>query len=477
MSYESVIGLEVHVQLNTKTKTFCSCGTLFGARANSQVCPVCLGFPGTLPVLNKSALMLAIKTGIALNCVINNSMKFDRKNYFYPDLPKNYQISQFDKPLASGGYLDIVSEGKNKRIHLTRIHMEEDAGKLIHDEIKGSSLVDFNRCGMPLIEIVTEPDINTSDEAYNYLVDLKAVLRYLEVSDCDMEKGSLRCDANVSIRRSGDKKLGTKVEIKNMNSFKNVKQALDYEIKRQAELMDKNERIVQETRLFDKDRIVTVSMRSKEESHDYRYFPEPDLVPFTIEKSLVEEMRLTVPELPKEKFNRFINEYNLNSYDAGILVQDKKIADFFVETVKLYKNPKNAANWITQDISAYLNDSNKGICELKITPVLLSKMLNMIDSNIISGKIAKEILSDMLTSGKDPEAIANEKNLIQISDKDALVEIVKKVIQENKKSVDDFKSGKENALMFLVGQIMKLTKGKANPGMVNDLLRDLLKNS
>lgn len=465
------------MQLNTKTKTFCSCGTLFGARANSQVCPVCLGFPGTLPVLNKSALMLAIKTGIALNCVINNSMKFDRKNYFYPDLPKNYQISQFDKPLASGGYLDIVSEGKNKRIHLTRIHMEEDAGKLIHDEIKGSSLVDFNRCGMPLIEIVTEPDINTSDEAYNYLVDLKAVLRYLEVSDCDMEKGSLRCDANVSIRRSGDKKLGTKVEIKNMNSFKNVKQALDYEIKRQAELMDKNERIVQETRLFDKDRIVTVSMRSKEESHDYRYFPEPDLVPFTIEKSLVEEMRLTVPELPKEKFNRFINEYNLNSYDAGILVQDKKIADFFVETVKLYKNPKNAANWITQDISAYLNDSNKGICELKITPVLLSKMLNMIDSNIISGKIAKEILSDMLTSGKDPEAIANEKNLIQISDKDALVEIVKKVIQENKKSVDDFKSGKENALMFLVGQIMKLTKGKANPGMVNDLLRDLLKNS
>lgn len=475
MEYEVVIGLEVHLQMDTKTKTFCGCATTFGQRPNSQVCPVCLGFPGSLPVLNEKAFLLAIKTAIALNASINDAMKFDRKNYFYPDLPKDYQISQFDKPLANNGYIDINSEGKIKRICIRRVHLEEDAGKLLHESLLDSSLVDFNRCGMPLIEIVTEPDISSPEEAYEYLVNLKSILKYIEVSDCDMEKGSLRCDANVSIRIKGAKELGTKTEVKNMNSFKNVKLALEYEIKRQIELLEKNTRIVQETRLFDKEKLITVSMRSKEESHDYRYFPEPDLVPFNIEKSVVEKIKLEIPELPEKRFNRIKKDFGLNDYDAGIIVQEKKIADFFEELTAIYKKPKIAANWVTQGLAAYLNEKNLSVAEIKITPKHLAKLLFMIDDNIISGKIAKEILFEMLDTGIAAEEIVKSKNLTQISDKGKLSDIAAKVIAENKKSVADFKSGKENAFIFLVGQVMKETRGKANPAIVNEILRELLK--
>lgn len=476
MSYETVIGLEVHLQLKTNTKVFCGCATIFGQRPNSQTCPVCLGFPGTLPVLNEAAFLLALKVALALNCSIQKTIKFDRKNYYYPDLPKNFQISQYDMPLSYEGFVDIGVEGdaKRKRIRVTRVHLEEDAGKLIHPEEGGYSLVDYNRTGMPLLEIVTEPDINSPQEAYDYLTKLKSILEYLKVSDCDMEKGSLRCDANISVRPVGQKELGTKVELKNMNTFKGVRLGLEYEVKRQVSAASEGEKIVQETRLWDADKAVTISMRRKEEAKDYRYFPEPDLVPFIVDPSIIEKIRSELPELPEAKAKRFIKEFGLSEYDAGVLTGQIDIAHYFEECAKSYSNKKAIANWITGEIMAYLNVKNLPVTGLALKPAAMVSLLKMIDSGSISIKMAKEVLNDAMDTGAEPADIVAKKGLAQISDAGKLEEIVKAILARNEKSVSDYKAGKKNALAFLVGQIMKETKGAANPAVVNEILkRDL----
>jgi len=475
MSYEIVIGLEVHLQLNTKSKVFCGCSTDFGSAPNTQTCPVCLGFPGSLPVLNRRALELGAKVAIALNCQIAKKIKFDRKNYFYPDLPKDYQISQFDNPLAQHGKLAIIAGEVEKIIRVRRVHLEEDTGKLFHQ--KDASLIDFNRCGIPLLEIVSEPDMNSPEEAYLYLTALKSILEYLDVSDCNMEEGSLRCDANISLRNKGDKELGTKTEIKNMNSFKGVKLALEYEAKRQANLLDADQRIVQETMLYNAEKGITEPMRSKEEAHDYRYFPEPDLVPFDFEKSLLEEIEKDIPELPEPKKNRFIKDYQLSNYDAAIMASDKSTADYFEKCAALYRNPKTVTNWIMGDISAYMRDNNVSIKDLKLKPENLSSMLKMIDGGVITGKIAKTLLIEIIQTGKDPEKLVKEKGLEQISDIGLLEAAIGSVIAENPKSAEDFKNGKDNAIMFLVGKVMQKTKGRANPNKVNEMLREKLKGA
>ncbi|MFA6356043.1 MAG: Asp-tRNA(Asn)/Glu-tRNA(Gln) amidotransferase subunit GatB [Candidatus Omnitrophota bacterium] len=474
MDYEPVIGLEVHVQVKTASKMFCGCTTEFGGSPNSHTCPVCLGFPGVLPVLNKKALFSAVRTALAVGCKISAEVKFHRKNYFYPDLPKGYQISQYDEPLSEDGKVDIDAGGRVKTIRVKRVHMEEDAGKLIHEEGENSSLVDFNRCGMPLLEIVSEPDINSPEEAYRYLTKLKLLLKYLDVSDCDMEKGSLRCDANISIRKKGDTGLGTKAEVKNMNSFKGVKSALEYEIERQVKCAETGERIVMETRLWDPDRCVTISMRSKEEAHDYRYFPEPDLVPFALDPSVVESERKSLPELPEAKKARFIGSLGLPEYDAEVLTQEKANADYFEACLKYYDKPKVIANWLMGDISAYMNSKNMAIEELKMGPAALCGLLKEIDSGKISGKMAKDIVLRMCETGKDASAIISESGLSQISDASQLEKFADEAIAENVKTVEDFMKGKDSALMFLVGQVMKKTKGKANPAMVNEVLRKRL---
>jgi aspartyl-tRNA(Asn)/glutamyl-tRNA(Gln) amidotransferase subunit B len=475
-SYETVIGLEVHLQLKTNTKVFCACATTFGKPPNSQTCPVCLGFPGTLPVLNEAAFLSALKVALALNCSIQKTIKFDRKNYYYPDLPKNFQISQYDMPLSYEGFVDIGAEGdaKPKRIRVTRVHLEEDAGKLIHPEEGGYSLVDYNRTGMPLLEIVTEPDINSPQEAYDYLTKLKSILEYLKVSDCDMEKGSLRCDANISVRPVGQKELGTKVELKNMNTFKGVRLGLEYEVKRQVSAVSEGEKIIQETRLWDADRALTISMRSKEEAKDYRYFPEPDLVPFVVDPSIIEKIKSRLPELPEAKAKRFIKEFGLSEYDAGVLTGQIDIAHYFEECAKSYDNKKAIANWIAGEIMAYLNIKNLSITGLALKPAGMVSLLRMIDSGSISIKMAKEVLNDAMDTGAEPADIVAKKGLAQISDAGKLEEIVKAVLARNEKSVSDYKAGKKNALAFLVGQIMKETKGAANPAVVNEILkRDL----
>ena len=471
MTYETVIGLEVHLHLSTRSKVFCGCSTEFGQVPNSQTCPVCLGFPGSLPALNEEAFRCAIKVALALNCEIQKSIKFDRKNYYYPDLPKNFQISQYDMPLSYNGFVDISSEGSRKKIRIKRVHLEEDAGKLIHPEDGSSSLVDFNRSGIPLLEIVTEPDIATPAEAYDYLTRLKAILEYLEVSDCDMEKGSLRCDANISVRPKGDDKLGTKVELKNMNTFKGVRQALEYEIKRQVTLVKDGERIVQETRLWDANKAVTTSMRSKEEAEDYRYFPEPDLVPFVVDRDIIEKIKEGLPELPEAKSARFVKEFGLSEYDAGIITGQIELANYFEECAKIYTNKKVIANWLMGDIMAQLNAKNIEIEKLGISPAGLVSLLDMIDSGAISGKMAKEILIDMVETKKPPDEIVRSKGLAQISDVKELERIVNMVLKREERSANDYKKGKKNALAFLVGQIMKKTKGKANPAVVNDILK------
>ncbi len=471
MQYEPVIGLEVHVQLNTNSKIFCSCSTKFGAGANSQTCPVCLGLPGVLPVLNEEALKKAILAGIALNCSISKYSKFDRKNYFYPDLPKAYQISQFDRPICYNGFIDITTENYNKKIGVTRLHLEEDAGKLIHSDVSNSnkSYVDYNRTGMPLAEIVSEPDMRSSEEAYAYLQNLKSIMKYLEVSDCNMEEGSLRCDVNISLRESSDHKFGEKVEIKNLNSFKAVKAAIDFEIKRQGRLLNNGEKIIQETRLWDADKNETLSMRSKEEAHDYRYFPDPDLPPIRIEESYINEIKASLPELPAQKKERFINEYCLPDYDAGILTTTKQLAGFFESAVKSGANAKKASNWILSELLAHVEDTEKmDSCPVK--PSQLAKLIQLIDDNTISGKIAKTVFSTMLETGNDPDAIVEEKQLKQVTDLSSIEKLVDEVIRNNQQSVDDYKSGKEKALKFLVGQIMKESRGKANPQIVNELL-------
>lgn len=471
--YETVIGLEVHLQLKTNSKVFCGCATTFGRSPNSQTCPVCLGFPGSLPVLNEEAFLSSLKVALALGCLIQKLIKFDRKNYYYPDLPKNFQISQYDMPLAYNGHLDIDAGGSpdGKRIRIKRVHLEEDAGKLIHETDSGSSLVDYNRAGMPLLEIVTEPDINTPDEAYDYLTRLKSIIEYLRVSDCDMEKGSLRCDANISVRPAGESRLGTKVELKNMNTFKGVRLALEYESKRQVAQISDRETIVQETRLWDADRSVTISMRQKEEAKDYRYFPEPDLVPFIVDPAVIENIKRLLPELPEERAARFARDFGLSRYDALVMTAQVDVADFFESCAKIYDNRKNAANWIMGDIAAYLNANGMSIKALGLAPEALVELLKMIDSAKISGKMAKEILSEALKTGASPADIVANRGLAQMSDEAAIEAVVMGVISKNGKSVSDYKSGKKNAFGFLVGQIMKETKGLANPAIVNQILK------
>lgn len=470
--YETVIGLEVHAQLKTNTKAFCGCLVEFGAEANTQSCPVCLGFPGSLPVLNEKVLEYGIKAGLALNCQIQGFTKFDRKNYFYPDLPKNYQISQYDLPLALKGFLDIEVSEVKKRIGIRRVHLEEDAGKLIHEQ--GYSLVDYNRAGIALLEIVSEPEISSTEEAYEYLRALKSILKYLEVCDCDMEKGSLRCDANISLRKINSEALGTKAELKNLNSFKAVRDALGYEVKRQKEALEGGNSIIQETRLWDEASFKTYSMRSKEEAMDYRYFPEPDLPPFVLTDERIKSLKDTIPELPEALKERFIREYGLSSYDVNILASEKLLAKFFESAFKLYPRAKTISNWIIGPLNYELNSRNLTIESLKLSPEGLVSLLRLVDEGKISSLAAKEVLSEMLNTQKAPEEIIKDKDLAQVSDTHELTGIAQKVIAENAKSVQDYNAGKANALMFLVGQVMKLSKGKANPKIVQEILKEKL---
>ncbi len=478
VKYETVIGLEVHVQLKTKSKLFCGCSIEFGAPPNTHTCPVCTGMPGVLPVVNRQAVEYAIKSALALNCQVLSRSIFARKNYFYPDLPKNYQISQYEEPLARNGYLEIGTGGGRKKVRIARINLEEDAGKLLHyvgsREIEGS-LVDFNRCGVPLLEIVSSPDITSPEEAYTYLTTLKNILRYLEVSDCDMEKGSLRCDANVSVRPAGKKELGVKAEVKNMNSFRAIQKALEYEVKRQVKALESKERIVQETRLWDEKKEKTHSMRSKEEAHDYRYFPEPDLVPLIVEKEWKENIKKTISELPDTRRERFMRDYKLSQYDAGVLTAEKALAEYFEQVVKAYNNPKVVTNWVTVELLGRLNAVNKGVEESPVSTGQLAELLKLIEKGIISGKIAKTVFEEMFNSGKNPQAIVREKKLVQITDEKEIGKIVEEVLKENPDAVKEYGKGKEKAIGHLVGQVMRKTRGKANPQLVNKILKDKLR--
>ncbi len=477
MEYEIVIGLEVHTELKTASKIFCGCSTSFGAEQNTNVCPVCLGLPGVLPVLNAKVLEFAVRTGLALNCRILPFSKFDRKNYYYPDLPKNFQTSQYDLPIAVDGHLDIEVDGETRRIGITRVHMEEDAGKLVHAGTIAKAdytLVDYNRTGVPLLEIVSEPDIRSAEEAKAYLEKLKAILQYIDISDCKMEEGSLRCDANISLRPKGETKLGTKAEIKNLNSFKAVQKGLEYEALRQAEVLGEGGRIVQETRSWDDARGQTVSLRSKEQAHDYRYFPEPDLVPMVVDPAWVEDIGRSLPELPDARQARLLKDYGLSAYDAGVITASRAMADYFDATVAAGADAKAAANWIMGELSRHLNAAGRDIEGCQVTPVQLAALIDLQAKGTVSGKIAKTVFEEMWASGKDAAAIVKEQGLVQISDEGAVVAIVEQVIAANPQSVADFKAGKERALGFMVGQIMKETKGRANPELVNKLLRERL---
>ncbi|WP_333870787.1 Asp-tRNA(Asn)/Glu-tRNA(Gln) amidotransferase subunit GatB [Desulforamulus putei] len=476
-SYEAVIGIEVHVELKTNTKIFCNSTTEFGGDPNHHTCPVCLGLPGTLPVLNKKVVEYAVRAGLALNCKIANFSKFDRKNYYYPDLPKNYQISQYDLPIAEYGYLDIEVDGQTKRIGITRLHMEEDAGKLVHQGnivTTPYSLVDYNRTGVPLIEIVSEPDMRSPEEARAYVEKLKAVIQYTGVSDCRMEEGSLRCDVNVSVRPVGQREFGTKTEIKNLNSFRALQRAVAFEIERQIGVLESGGKVIQETRTWDEARGITVSMRSKEQAHDYRYFPDPDLVPLVLDNQWIEFIRESLPELPDQRRARYIREYGLPEYDASILTLTKEMSDYFEEVIQHYHTPKAVSNWMMGEMARLLNAGGMDITRCKIKPTQLAELLKLIDKGTISGKIAKTVFEEMFASGKDPEAIVKEKGLVQISDEGALAAVVDEVIAANPKSVQDYRGGKTQAIGFLVGQVMKATRGKANPDLVNKLLKEKL---
>ncbi|GIO58107.1 Asp-tRNA(Asn)/Glu-tRNA(Gln) amidotransferase subunit GatB [Paenibacillus cellulositrophicus] len=472
--YETVIGLEVHVELHTKSKIFCGCSTEFGAPPNTHTCPICLGHPGVLPVLNRQAVDYAMKAAMALNCTIADVSKFDRKNYFYPDSPKAYQISQYDQPIGENGWIDIEVDGRTKRIGITRLHLEEDAGKLTHVDGGFASLVDFNRVGTPLVEIVSEPDISSPEEARAYLEKLRAIMQYCEVSDVKMEEGSMRCDANISIRPVGQKEFGTRAELKNMNSFRGVQRGLEYEEYRQAEILDDGGKVVQETRRWDEAAGKTLSMRSKEEAHDYRYFPDPDLVRLHIDEAWKERIRATIPELPDARQARYTSEYGLPSYDAGVITSSKPLADFFEDSLNYTKDAKAVSNWIMGDLLGYLNSTGLELPALKITGRGLGEMIGLIEKGTISSKIAKTVFKEMLESGKLPQQIVEEKGLVQISDEGAIKTIVEQVVAANPQSVEDFKAGKQKAIGFLVGQVMKESKGKANPALVNKLLAEIL---
>ncbi len=473
--YETVIGLEVHVELHTKSKIFCGCATSFGAPPNTHTCPICLGHPGVLPVLNRQAVEYAMKAAMALNCRISTETKFDRKNYFYPDSPKAYQISQYDQPIGLDGWIDIEVDGQQKRIGITRLHLEEDAGKLTHDSGNFDSFVDFNRVGTPLIEIVSEPDLRSPAEARAYLEKLKAIIQYCDVSDVKMEEGSLRCDANVSIRPYGQKEFGTKTELKNMNSFRGVQRGLEYEVMRQGEVLDSGGAIVQETRRWDDSQGRTLSMRSKEEAHDYRYFPDPDLVKVVIDEAWMERVKASIPELPDARKRRYTTDYGLPDYDAEVMTSTLKLADLFEQSLAYTKDAKAVSNWIMGDLLGYLNANNLELDRVPLSAEGLGEMIGLIEKGTISSKIAKTVFKEMLESGNSPQTIVEEKGLLQISDESAILAVVRQVIADNQQPVADFKSGNGKAIGFLVGQVMKETKGKANPGVVNKLIAQELK--
>ncbi|MCX7990825.1 MAG: Asp-tRNA(Asn)/Glu-tRNA(Gln) amidotransferase subunit GatB [Proteobacteria bacterium] len=472
MSYEAVIGLEVHAQLLTDSKIFCNCSTKFGSNPNSQVCPICLGMPGVLPKLNKRVVEFAVMLGLATNCRINKSSLFARKNYFYPDLPKGYQISQYELPICENGYIIIKVKGEEKRIGITRIHMEEDAGKLIHEG--GASLVDLNRTGTPLLEIVSEPDLRTAEEAVAYLKELRQILLYLGICDGNMEEGSFRCDANVSVRKAGETRFGTKAELKNINSFRFIQRAIEYEIERQIDLIESGGRVVQETRLFDSSKGITISMRGKEEAHDYRYFPDPDLMPVSFDEGFVEEIKAKLPEIPYDKRRRFINEYNLPEYDVEIITTDRDIADFFEETARLFNNPKTISNFIMTEILKELNEKKIGIRDTKITASLLAKLLTLLNENKINTNGARAILPKVMESGRDPESFIEELGLAQISNEDEILKMIDEVLKENQKELQEYLSGKDKLFAFFVGQVMKKSRGKANPKLLNELIKKRL---
>lgn len=475
MEYEAVIGLEVHAQLLTESKIFCGCPTAFGAAPNTHTCPVCTGMPGSLPVLNRRVVEFAIRLALATECQISRFSLFARKNYFYPDLPKGYQISQYELPIATNGAIEIpLVAGGTKRVGITRIHMEEDAGKLFHDQDRPFSYVDFNRAGVPLLEIVSEPDLRTPQEAADYLRQLRAILQYLEICDGNMEEGSFRCDANVSIRPLGATALGTRTEVKNMNSFRHVERALAYEIERQKRIIEQGGEVIQETRLWDPARGVTEAMRGKEEAHDYRYFPEPDLVPLWIEPGWIEEIRKGLPELPLQRKERFVRDYRIPPYDAGVITQSKALADYYEECVRLFPDPKQVSNWIMGDLLRLLKEDDLEAEQSPLKPHQLAEMLTLIKDGTISGRIAKTIFEQMYRTGKGARAIVNEQGLVQITDADALRQQVKSVLQLHAKEVEEYKKGKERLFGFFVGQVMKATQGKANPKIVNEILKEEL---
>ena len=468
--YEVVIGLEVHAQLRTKSKIFCSCSTQFGAGPNENTCPVCTGMPGMLPVLNARAVEYAVKMAMAVDCAVNRRSLFARKNYFYPDLPKGYQISQFELPVAEHGHIDIHTDNGVKRIGITRIHMENDAGKNIHSTSDNASYVDLNRAGVPLIEIVSEPDMRSAEEAVAYLKSLRAILVYLGICDGNLEEGSFRCDANVSIRPRGQEEFGTRAELKNMNSFRNIQRAIEYEVERQIDLVEDGEQVVQETRLFDAAKGVTRSMRGKEEAHDYRYFPDPDLLPLVIEEEWMEKWRAELPELPEARCRRFQEALGLPEYDALVLTAEKEVADYFEEALAVHAEPKKISNWVMGEVMRELNDRGVSLAECRLRPGDLARLVKLVDDGIISGSIAKSVFKELFESGGDPEAHVKAKGLAQISDTSAIGGLVDEVLAENPAEVERYKGGDRKLTGFFVGQVMKKSKGKANPGLVNQLL-------
>ncbi len=476
MDYEPVIGLEVHAQLLTESKIFCGCSTAFGADPNTHTCPVCLGMPGVLPVLNQKVVDYALRLALATNCNIAPRSLFARKNYFYPDLPKGYQISQYESPLATGGFVDIyLEDGSWKRIGITRVHMEEDAGKLIHDEHRPYSYVDFNRTGVPLLEIVSEPDIRSAEEASAYLKALRDILVYLEICDGNMEEGSFRCDANVSVRPSGEKRFGTRTELKNMNSFRNVQRAIAYEIERQVELLRGGGSVIQETRLWDEARQITYSMRGKEEAHDYRYFPDPDLVPLKVDDVWIERIRKGLPELPGPKRERFVAQYGIRDYDAAILTSSRELADYFEACVAIFPDPRQVCNWMTGELLRFLNEDDIPVSSCPVTPEKLAGMLSLLAEGRISRRIAQSVFEEMYRTGEAPEEVLRRKGWAAVTDRDSLSALVDQVLSQNPKEVDAFRQGKTKLMGFFMGQVMRQTQGQADPKLAQELLEERLR--